>query len=324
MARAVAKPGGAPGGGDFCVAAIDGLRRGAFVWRFCAGLMRERIMMADQRLFRSVLYVPASHERAMQKARSLSADAIIFDLEDAVAPEQKAAARIALARVLEAGGFGARTCLVRVNGLDTPWGADDLAAFGRGAIDGILLPKVDGCADLDAVTPGPPVWAMIETARGVLNVAGIAGHERIVGLVMGTNDLAQELGARPHADREPLLVSLQMALLAARASGRICIDGVFNAFKDDEGLQRECVQGRDMGFDGKTLIHPAQIGVANAVFAPDADEVDLARRQIAAFEDAMRDGKAVAVVDGRIVENLHIATARATLAKIRLIEAMEG
>ncbi|PHQ93967.1 MAG: CoA ester lyase [Marinosulfonomonas sp.] len=281
-------------------------------------------MALNFRPYRSVLYIPGSNTRALEKARNLPVDAIIFDLEDAVTADEKTNARGVLVAELAAGGYGERACLVRVNGLETEWGNDDLAAFAGAAIDGILLPKMNSAADVDAIAgkvADVPLWAMIETPLGVLNSADIAAHPRIAGLVMGTNDLAKELGSRTVIDREPLLMSLQMALLGARAAGIVCVDGVFNAFKDTDGLRVECEQGRDLGFDGKTLIHPAQIEIANAVFAPSEAEVDLARRQIAAFEEARAQGKGVAVVDGQIVENLHIETARALLDKLDAINA---
>ena len=191
----------------------------------------------------------------------------------------------------------------------------------------MLVPKVNGPADLDAVAavvPGTPLWAMLETAAGVLNAAAIAAHPRLGGLVMGTNDLARELGCRDRADRMPLLPALGMCLLAARARGRVILDGVYNAFRDTDGLRAECAQGRDMGFDGKTLIHPAQIDIANAVFAPTEDEIALSRRRIEAFDAALADGRGVAVLDGRIVENLHVETARATLDRAAAIGALSG
>lgn len=215
---------------------------------------------------------------------------------------------------------------MRINGLDTPWGRDDAAAFASGA-DAVLIPKVNAPANLDAVAalvPETPLWAMMETAAGMLNAAAIAAHPRLQGMVMGTNDLARELGSRFRADRLPMQAGLGLCLLAARAHGRVIVDGVYNAFRDDEGLRAECGQGRDMGFDGKTLIHPAQIGIANAVFAPSADEIDLSRRQIEAFDDAVAQGRGVAVVDGRIVENLHVRTARATLDRAAAIAAMDA
>jgi (3S)-malyl-CoA thioesterase len=282
------------------------------------------------RPYRSVLYIPGSKERALEKAMGLHADAIIFDLEDAVAPDEKPAARQLLARVLTDWDFGRRARIVRINGFDTAWGRDDAnamdEAIARGArIDAVLIPKVNRAADLDAVAqavPGADLWAMMETAAGMLNAAEIAAHPRLKGMVMGTNDLAKELGSRFRPDRLALQTGLGLCLLAARAQGKVIVDGVFNAFKDDEGLRAECEQGRDMGFDGKTLIHPAQLDIANAVFAPSEAELDLARRQIAAFADAQAAGQGVAVVDGKIVENLHIVTAQALLGKAAAIAAL--
>ena len=266
------------------------------------------------RPYRSALYIPGSRPRALDKARGLPCDAILFDLEDAVAPDEKPAARATLAEELARGGYGPRQRIVRINGADTPWGADDVAAVQSMDCDGILLPKVEDPAQLDAV-PGR-LWAMIETPRGVLNAAAICAHPRLEGIVMGTNDLAKELHSQTRA---ALTTALQMSLLAARAAGIVAIDGVWNAFRDLDGLAAECAEGRAMGFDGKSLIHPDQIAVANAAFAPTEAEIDLARRQIAAFEEAKAAGQGVAVVDGRIVENLHIETARATLARAEAI-----
>lgn len=274
---------------------------------------------------RSVLYIPASKERALEKARGLAADAIIFDLEDAVSPEEKDRARDLLVAELTAQDFGTRLRIVRVNGLDTPWGAADLAAFAQHpGVDAVLVPKVNSPADLDAVAAqvAMPIWAMLETAKGCLNAAAIAAHPRLEGLVMGTNDLAKELGARFRADRLPLMAGLGGCVLAARAFGKVAVDGVFNAFKDDTGLRAECEQGRDLGFDGKTLVHPAQLAIANEVFAPSDEEVSLARRMIEAYRDARAKGQGVAVVDGRIVENLHVETATVILAKAEAIAAM--
>lgn len=277
--------------------------------------------------FRSALYIPGSKERALEKARGLAVDAILFDLEDAVAPDEKPAARETLARALAVGGYGNRVRIVRVNGLDTAWGAQDLAAVAQMAPDGVLVPKVNSPADIDAVVaavPGVRVWAMMETPQGILNAAAIAAHPAVAGFVMGTNDLAKDLGTRAGQRREPMLFALGACVMAARAQGVVVIDGVFNAFKDDDGLAQECAQGRDMGFDGKSLIHPAQVAICNAAFGPSEAEVTLAQRQIAAFAEAEAAGQGVAVVDGRIVENLHIVTARATLAKAEAIEALEA
>ncbi len=280
----------------------------------------------SHRPYRSALYIPASNVRALDKARSLAADAIIFDLEDAVTPDEKTAARSALALAL-AQDYGPRARIVRVNGLDTPWGRDDVAVFGQHeGVDAILLPKVNGPSDLDhAATLTPkPLWAMMETAAGMLNAGAIAAHARLAGIVMGTNDLARELNSRHRADRLALQAGLGLCLLAARAHNRVIVDGVYNAFKDDAGLLHECEQGRDMGFDGKTLIHPAQLDIANRAFAPSADDIALAQRQITAFAEAAAMGQGVAVVDGKIVENLHIVTAQALLAKASAIAEMEA
>ena len=285
-------------------------------------------MAQTDRPFRSVLYIPGSKPRALEKARGLAVDAIIFDLEDAVTPDEKAAARETVAEALRAGGYGPRQRIVRVNGADTPWGADDLAAVAALAPDAILLPKVGSPEDVAAaarhLAGETRIWAMMETPAGILNAAAIAGAPRMGGLVLGTNDLAKDLGCRDRPDRLPLMTALQSCLLAARAAGIPCIDGVFNAFRDEEGLRAECEQGRDLGMDGKTLIHPAQVPVANAVFGPGAAELDLARRQIEAFEAAVAQGQGVAVLDGRIVENLHVETARRTLARQASIEALEA
>ncbi|MEL7214229.1 MAG: CoA ester lyase, partial [Pseudomonadota bacterium] len=269
------------------------------------------------RPYRSVLYIPGSKERALEKAKTLPVDAIIFDLEDAVAVEEKANARTLLAETLTTADYGGRAKIVRVNALDTEWGHADVEALKDVGADALLLPKVDSAEDVQALAelaPGVAIWAMMETPLGILNAAEIAAHPALEGFVLGTNDLAKDLNTRFRPDREPLLTSLQMCMLAARAHGVVAVDGVYNAFKDDEGLRAECEQGRDMGFDGKTLIHPAQVEIANAAFAPSEAELDLARRQIEAFEQAEADGQGVAVVDGKIVENLHIVTAKATLA----------
>ena len=275
---------------------------------------------------RSMLYIPGSKQRALEKAKDLDADAIIFDLEDAVAPDEKAKARDTLMRFLTDEDYGHRLRIVRINALDTAWGREDAAAFAALAgADALLVPKVNTPADLDSVaeiTAQKPLWAMMETSLGMLNAAAIAGHPRLVGMVMGTNDLAKDIGSRFRPDRLPLMTGLGLCVLAAKAHGRLIVDGVYTAFKDEAGLQDECTQGRDMGFDGKTLVHPAQLAIANATFAPTEDEIALARRQIAAFNEAQRAGQGVAVVDGRIVENLHVVTAQVTLARAEAIAAL--
>jgi (3S)-malyl-CoA thioesterase len=279
------------------------------------------------RPLRSVLYIPGSKPRALDKARGLPADAIIFDLEDAVIPEEKVTARATLAEALAQGGYGTRMKIVRINGLDTEWGAEDAKAAAAMGADAILLPKVNSPADLDAlaaITGDAPLWAMMESPLGMLNAAAIAAHPKLEGMVMGTNDLAKELQSRSRADRLPMMTGLGLCVLAGKAHGVALIDGVYNAFKDDAGHRVECDQGRDMGFDGKTVIHPAQLEVANDAFSPSEAEVELARRQIATFEECEATGQGVAVVDGKIVENLHVATARETLAKMDAINAMNA
>ena len=283
------------------------------------------------RPYRSVLYIPGSRARALDKARTMPVDSIIFDLEDAVALEEKASARATLVAHLLEGEYGPRSQIIRINGLHTPWAAEDIAAIAEVRPEAVLLPKVDNAqmiAELGALMDrhegfeNTQIWAMMETPRGILNAAEIADAPWMEGMVMGTNDLAKELQCRFRADRLPMLTSLQLCLLAAKAEGLVIVDGVYNAFKDDDGLALECEQGRDMGFDGKTLIHPAQVAVTNTAFAPSDAEIDLANRQIAAFEAAKADGQGVAVVDGRIVENLHVASAGEILAKAKAIDAL--
>lgn len=288
-------------------------------------------MSASHRPVRSVLYIPGSKERALEKAKTLAVDAIIFDLEDAVAPSEKVNARDILAAALAEGGYGPRQRVVRINGLDTEWGADDLARFAAAKPDAILIPKVETEAQVEQVANAleaagateTKIWAMMETPAGILNAAALARTPRMECFIMGTNDLAKELNCRFRADRLPMQQSLQTCLLAARAAGILCVDGVYNAFKDVDGLRAESEQGRDLGMDGKTLIHPAQVDVANEVFAPGPEEIATARRQIEAFAAAEAAGEGVAVVDGKIVENLHVATAKALLAKADAIESLQ-
>jgi (3S)-malyl-CoA thioesterase len=282
--------------------------------------------MPDAPLYRSVLYIPASKARALDKARGLNVDAVIFDLEDAVAPDEKIAARATLAEELAAGGYGHRLRIVRINGLDTVWGADDARAVAKMDCDAVLLPKAESAgqvAKLAELVPGLPIWCMMETPRGVLNALEIADAEPVQGFVMGTNDLAKDIGCATGGDRMAMIAGLQMCLMAARAAGIVIVDGVYNAFKDEDGLRFECEQSRALGMDGKTLIHPAQVDIANHVFAPSEEEVALARRQIEAFEAAEAKGEGVAVVDGKIVENLHVVTARAILAKADAVRSRE-
>ena len=283
--------------------------------------------------YRSVLYMPGSRERALEKAKTLAADALILDLEDAVTPSEKENARRLVAAAVTAGGYGRRKLLVRPNGFDTDWGAADIAAACKAGPDAILIPKAESAADITRTAAlleehGAPahtrIWAMMETPRGMLNAAAIAAaHPRLEGFVLGTNDLAKDLGAAHTPDRTPLIAALGLCLLAARAEGLVCVDGVYNAFRDEDGLRAACLQGREMGFDGKSLIHPAQLDIANEVFAPSAEDVALAEEQVAAFEAARARGEGVAVVDGRIVENLHVVAARRLIDRAAVIAALE-
>jgi citrate lyase beta subunit len=284
--------------------------------------------------YRSVLYMPGSNPRALDKARSLAADALILDLEDAVLPSEKPRARELVAEAVETGGYGPRKLVIRINGLATEWGEADLARAARAAPDAVLVPKVDTpeqitdiAARMEALGADPrtTIWAMMETPLAMLNAGAVAAaHPRLAGFVLGTNDLVKDLGAAHTPDRLPILTALSLCLLAARAHALICLDGVYNAFQDDDGLRAACLQGRDMGFDGKTLIHPRQLAIANEVFAPGPDDIDVARQQVEAFEAASARGEGVAVVNGRIVENLHVETARRLLARAEAIANLEA
>lgn len=288
--------------------------------------------MSDLRPRRSVLYMPAANERALEKAKSLPADAIIFDLEDAVAPDAKDAARVNAVAAASSGDYGNRELTIRCNGLDTPWGRDDLvAAAGSGAAS-VVIPKVGSVAYLDEVSAildaaGAPasmgVWAMIETPTAVFDIRAIAAHPRVRVLVMGTNDLAREvrssLGA---AGRHPLVPHLATALLGAREAGKVILDGVYNDVKNLDGFRAECVHGFEMGFDGKTLIHPDQVAICNDVWAPTEADVENARGLIAAFEAGIAEGKGVVTHNGRMIENLHVANAQRLLAVADAIAAL--
>jgi citrate lyase subunit beta/citryl-CoA lyase len=278
-----------------------------------------------------MLYMPGSNQRALDKARTLPADALIFDLEDAVSPEAKPGARRIVHDSLAAGGYGGRELLLRVNGLDTAWGHDDLVAAAGMAIDGVLLPKVESAItirqaisilDRAGAPTDLPVWCMMETPLAMLRAAEIAAAPRLAGFVMGTSDLANDLRARHTRDRLPLITGLGLSLLAARAFGLAILDGVHLDLADDAGFAESCRQGVELGFDGKTLIHPKTIAMANEAFSPGAAELDLARRQIAAFEAAKAEGKGVVLVDGRLVENLHVANARRLVALAGQIAAL--
>lgn len=283
-------------------------------------------MMSGMHPYRSVLYIPGSKERALEKARDLPTDAIIFDLEDAVAPDAKVAARATLAAALRAGGYGKRAKIVRINALTTAWGLEDARALREAGADAMLLPKVNAASDVDnlvdVIGTGLPIWTMMETPVSVFNAREIAAHAQVAGLVAGTNDLIKDLGCRARADRLPLMAALQMIVMAARAARIMVLDGVYNRFRDNEGLKLECEQGRDLGFDGKTLIHPSQIEIANTAFAPSDSEIELAERLIAAYEESRASGQGIAVVDGQIVENLHVVAAQRVLARAQAIREM--
>jgi citrate lyase subunit beta/citryl-CoA lyase len=279
---------------------------------------------------RSVLYMPGSNARALEKAKSLPADALILDLEDAVAPDAKAAARDQVCAAVKAGGYVHRELVIRINALDTPWGMADLAAAASAAPDAVLLPKPGAGGDIvraaEALSrAGAPdrtrLWAMVETPIAILNLREIASASpRLACLVMGTNDLVKETRADLSANRRPALYWLSATVTAARAFGLDALDGVYNNFKDAEGFRSECVHGRRLGFDGKTLIHPDQVAVANEVFAPPEADVAWAKKIIAAFEQPENKGKGVITVDGRMVELLHAEMARRTVAIAEAIE----
>jgi citrate lyase subunit beta/citryl-CoA lyase len=287
---------------------------------------------------RSVLYMPGSNARALEKARTLPADCLILDLEDAVAPDAKDLARGQVAAAVAAGGFGLREVFIRINGLDTPWGAADLDAAAKAAPDVILVPKVSDPEDLVRIgrvlaAAGTPdqtrVWAMMETPRAMLAALEIADAAqdpvtRLAGFVMGTNDLAKDTRARWVPGRAPMLPWLMTCVAAARANGLDIADGVYNALADEEGFKRECAEARDLGFDGKTLIHPNQVAPCNAAFSPTAEEVAWSRTVIAAFDAPEAQGKGALQVEGRMVERLHAEMARRVVAIAESISAREG
>jgi len=280
-------------------------------------------MTEDLRPRRSVLYMPAANERALEKAKTIPADAIIFDLEDAVAPDAKPAARDQAVAAIRSGEYGNRELTIRCNGLDTEWGHLDIAAAGAAAPSAVVIPKVDSLGTIDEVSKrldvagAPPevkIWPMIETPTAIFEVRELAAHPRVAVLIMGTNDLAKELRSPIVPGRHPLVPHLATALLAGREAGKVVVDGVYNDVKDPDGFAAECVQGMEMGFDGKTLIHPSQVEPANEIWSPSPDEVEHARRVIAAFDEAVAAGKGVVTVDGRMIENLHVDNARRVLA----------
>jgi citrate lyase subunit beta/citryl-CoA lyase len=277
---------------------------------------------------RSVLYMPGSNARALEKAKTLACDGVVLDLEDSVAPDAKEAARDQVVEAVKAGGFGRREVFVRVNGLDTPWHADDLAAAAHAGSDAILVPKISNPQQLEMIgrrlldmrTPEKTrVWAMIETPLAIFNVLAIAGaardsETRLAGFILGTNDLAKETRARIVPGRAPMLPWLSQCVLAARHNGIDILDGVYNDTADAQGFAAECKQGVELGFDGKTLIHPSQIEPCNEAFSPSEEEVAQARKTIAAFELPENKNKGVVSIDGRMVERLHADMARRTVA----------
>ena len=289
-------------------------------------------MTDDLRPRRSVLYMPGANERALEKAKGLPADALILDLEDAVAPDAKADARGRVCAAVQSGEYGAKELTIRINGIGTEWHDADLAATAAAGPHGVVVPKVNSADEVHALVAaleraGAPdhtsLWAMLETPVAVLHAEEIAqASPRLTVLVMGTNDLAKELHAQHVPGRAPLQYGLQACLLAGRLAGKVVLDGVYNDVKDPDGFLAECVQGRQFGFDGKTLIHPSQVEPCNDVFAPGEDEVSAAREIIAAFEEATTEGRGVVTVNGRMIENLHVDEARRVLAQADAIAAL--
>ena len=287
---------------------------------------------------RSVLYMPGSNARAIEKARTLAADAVILDLEDSVAPDAKAAARKQIVEAVTAGGFGPREVIVRVNSIDTPWHVDDVTAAAHAAPDAILVPKISTPQQLEAIGQRlldihadlrTRIWAMIETPIAIFNILALAAEahdseSRLAALVMGTNDLAKETQARIVPGRAPMVPWLMSCVAAARIYGIDILDGVYNDLGNAEGFARECREARDMGFDGKTLIHPNQIGPCNAAFSPSVDDVAQARKIIAAFDLPENKDKGVVQLEGRMVERLHVEMARRAVAIAQAIEQRGG
>jgi len=281
---------------------------------------------------RSVLYMPGANERALEKAQTIPADALILDLEDAVAPDAKPEARERVCAAVQSGAYGAKELTIRANGIGTPWHDDDLKAIAQAGPDAVVVPKVNSVEDVRSIEAaleagGAPdktkIWAMLETPVAVLHAEEIcAASERLTVLVMGTNDLIKELHGLRVPSRHPLIPSLATCLLAARATDKVILDGVYNDIKDADGFLAECRQGREMGFDGKTLIHPSQVDPCNEAFAPSAEDVELAKRIITAFEEAQAEGRGVVTVDGRMIENLHVDEARRVLATQAAIDAL--
>ena len=289
-------------------------------------------MAASARPRRSVLYMPGSNARALDKARSLPADGLILDLEDAVAPDAKATARQQIVEHVRAGGYGRRELILRVNGFSTPWGFEDLVAAATSGVDAVLLPKVESAdavrlAEQVLVAHGAPeslaIWTMMETPRGMLHAEEIADSTpRMAAFVMGTSDLAKDLHCAHTPMRLPMITSLGLCMLAGRAAGLAVLDGVYLDLNDDEGFAASARQGAELGFDGKTLIHPKTVGAANEAFAPSEAEIAWSRKIIAAHAEAEAAGKGVLLVDGKLIENLHVANARRLVALSEAIEAL--
>lgn len=283
---------------------------------------------------RSVLYMPGSNQRALEKGRQLPADGLILDLEDAVAPDAKITARENVRKAIADGGYGKRELVVRANALSTPWGYEDVVMAATSGADALLLPKVesaDTVRQVEAILEAKgakeslSIWCMMETPRGILRAEEIADSSpRLGAFVMGTSDLTKDLHALHTSMRLPLITSLGICLLAARAAGLAILDGVYLDLSDDEGFAASCKQGAELGFDGKTLIHPKTIAVANETFAPSEAEVEWSRKIIAAHEQATKEGKGVVVVDGKLVENLHVENARRLVSLAEQIEAMKA
>jgi citrate lyase subunit beta/citryl-CoA lyase len=283
---------------------------------------------------RSVLYMPGANTRALEKARTLAADALIFDLEDAVAPDAKEAARSNVVAAAQSRAYGKREIAIRCNGLATPWGKADAVAIATSGADAILVPKVESAADVASVVAlldaaGAPasmaVWAMVETPRAILRAEEIAGsHPRLALFVMGTNDLVKDMRARHTPMRLPMIAALGIGMLAARAYGLTILDGVYNDIQDTEGFRAVCQQGLEMGFDGKTLIHPSQVEPCNEVFAPSPAELEMAAKIVSAFKTAQAEGKGVVTVDGRMIENLHVEQAERALSLAAAIKELQA
>lgn len=283
---------------------------------------------------RSALYMPGANDKALEKAKGLACDSIIFDTEDSVAPDMKAEAREKVAAAVASGDYGHRELTIRVNSADTEWHEDDLRSAARVGPAGIVVPKVNSAADVAAVeriieSAGVPdhtrLWAMLETPAAIENAVEVAtSSERLEVLVMGTNDMAKELRAALVAGRAPLLWGLARCVNAARYAGKVILDGVYNDVRNAEGFESECAQGAEMGFDGKTIIHPSQVEPCNSAFSPSADEIEYSRRVIAAWDAGLAEGRGVITVDGKMVENLHVDNARRALGAADAIAHLQG